>query len=498
MDVAPPTPRPWYLGRMLRVLVAESTSSVAIAHRHVTYAFPAKPGIRDPRWGPMRDDARGGGLAKRDASSRGPNRKERDAGRTSPDSPLRRPVRPVGSSTAASDSPLPIVLALIAFYPPAYRAGGPPRAVPRIVDELSDEFRFLVITRDRDLGASTRLAGVVPDRWVNYGSGRCLYLSTRRRLMGGLIASVRRSQHDALYLNSLFSIEFSLIPLLLRLTRFVPRRGLVIAPRGEMDESALAIKRRRKQLYLWCVRKLRVLDDAIWHAASEDEAQSIRQRFGTQIRVAIASDIPMRPGMAASETPKQAGTLEVIFLSRIARMKNLDFAISALATVRGNVNFNVFGPIEDRPYWADCQRLAKRLPGNVRLRYRGLVKPDEVTQVIERHHLFFLPTQGESFGHAIVESLMAGCPVLISDQTPWRNLEARRAGWELPLSRPDLFCEAIERCVGMTQAELATWSAGARRLGHEIADNPALDAAYRLIFRAALNPGEDASLLPQG
>ncbi len=358
--------------------------------------------------------------------------------------------------------------------------------MPPIVEQLSDEFEFLVITRDRDLGVSTRLAGVVPDRWDNHGSARCLYLSTRRRLMGGLITSVRRSRHDILYLNSLFSIQFTLIPLLIRRFGFVPRRGLVIAPRGETDDRALAIKRRRKRLYLWFVHRLRLLDNAIWHAATREEAESIRRRFGAKTRVLIARDIPMRPGVEASLPPKQVGTLEIVFLSRIARMKNLDFAIAALTAVHGIVNFNVFGPIEDRQYWADCQRLADRLPGNVKLRYRGLVKPDEVTQVILRHHLFFLPTQGESFGHAIVESLMAGCPVLISDQTPWHNLEARRAGWELPLSRPDLFRQVIERCVGMTHADLATWSAGARQLGREIADSPALDAAYRLIFRAAL------------
>ena len=200
---------------------------------------------------------------KGDASRSGPDRQELDADRISPDLPLPRALRRVGRSRAASHrSPLPIVLALVGFYPPAYRAGGPPRTVPRIVDELSDEFQFLVITRDSDLGISTRLAGIVANRWVSYGGARCLYLSTRRRLMGGLIASVRRSQHDTLYLNSLFSIEFSLIPLLLRQICFVPRRGLVIAPRGEMDESALAIKRRRKRLYLWFVQRLRLLDDA--------------------------------------------------------------------------------------------------------------------------------------------------------------------------------------------------------------------------------------------
>jgi glycosyltransferase involved in cell wall biosynthesis len=455
----------------------------ALASPPPAYLDRAIPGPRPLRPGAARALARGSWLAQRDAP--GP-RHDRAAGL-------------VGPPTHANDrSPAPVVLALVGFYPPAYRAGGPTRSVPRIVEQLSDEFEFRVITRDRDLGVPAPLAGVVPDRWVSCGSARCLYLSTRRRLMGGVITSVRRSRHDVIYLNSLFSIEFSLIPLLLRKAGLVLRRGLVIAPRGEVDDSALAIKHGRKRLYLWFVHRLHLHDDAIWHAATREEAKAIGLQFGTQARVLIARDIPTRPGAEAGPQAKQAGNLEVVFLSRIARMKNLDFAISALATVQGSVNFDVFGPIEDRQYWAECQRLARRLPANVTLRYRGLVEPDRVSQALVGHHLFFLPTRAESFGHAIVESLMAGCPVLISDQTPWRDLEARRAGWDLPLSRPDLFAQAIERCVSMTQREFDRWSAGARNLGREIADDPALDSAYRGIFRAALGPDGAAPLPTAG
>ena len=188
-------------------------------HRRSAGDLPVRRHAKNsrPPLSPVGANARSEGPVKGDASRSGPDRQELDADRISPDSPLPRALRRVGRSRAASHrSPLPIVLALVGFYPPAYRAGGPPRTVPRIVDELSDEFQFLVITRDSDLGISTRLAGIVANRWVSYGGARCLYLSTRRRLMGGLIASVRRSQHDTLYLNSLFSIEFSLIPLLLR------------------------------------------------------------------------------------------------------------------------------------------------------------------------------------------------------------------------------------------------------------------------------------------
>ena len=42
-------------------------------------------------------------------------------------------------------------------------------------------------------------------------------------------------------------------------------------------------------------------------------------------------------------------------------------------------------------------------------------------------------TSGENFGHAIIEALACGCPVIISDQTPWNDLESFGAGWVIPL-----------------------------------------------------------------
>ena len=56
--------------------------------------------------------------------------------------------------------------------------------------------------------------------------------------------------------------------------------------------------------------------------------------------------------------------------------------------------------------------------------------------------MLILPTRGENFGHAIVEMLAASRPVLISDKTPWIDLESLGAGYSIPLNK-ELWVEKI-------------------------------------------------------
>ena len=49
------------------------------------------------------------------------------------------------------------------------------------------------------------------------------------------------------------------------------------------------------------------------------------------------------------------------------------------------------------------------------------------------YHFFILPTLGENFGHVFIEALAAGCPLIISNRTPWLELEKKGIGWDIPL-----------------------------------------------------------------
>jgi glycosyltransferase involved in cell wall biosynthesis len=181
----------------------------------------------------------------------------------------------------------------------------------------------------------------------------------------------------------------------------------------------------------------------------------------------------------------------VLFLSRIHPTKNLAYALSLLPAVRADVELHIHGPLDDPAYWARCQSLIAALPPHVAARYHGPLPNERVAAELRVSHLLLLPTRGENFGHVIVEALVQGCPALISDQTPWRGLESRHAGWDLPLSRPDAFRAALQRVGDMGQDEYARWSAGAEALGRRCStDRTALLRNRGLFLQAAGRPPE--------
>ena len=131
--------------------------------------------------------------------------------------------------------------------------------------------------------------------------------------------------------------------------------------------------------------------------------------------------------------------------------------------MRSRVNFEIFGPAEDAAYWKSCQDLIANLPPNIRVHWHGETSNDGVVAAMATTDLFFLPTAGENFGHAIFEALSTGVPVLISDQTPWRDLAAASAGWDLPLADMDRWVEAIETFAAWPSERRARIQAGRGR-----------------------------------
>lgn len=126
-------------------------------------------------------------------------------------------------------------------------------------------------------------------------------------------------------------------------------------------------------------------------------------------------------------------------------MKNLNYALQVLTTVTENIQFDIYGPLEDQGYWAECESLISHLPDNVSISYCGSVMPADVQNTFSQYDLFFFPTKGENYGHVIAESVSMGTPVLLSDQTPWKNLENDGLGWDLPLGSPFAFSEKLDQ-----------------------------------------------------
>lgn len=112
--------------------------------------------------------------------------------------------------------------------------------------------------------------------------------------------------------------------------------------------------------------------------------------------------------------------------------------------VKVPVLFDILGPREDSGYWAECEAQIAALPAHVEVRTLGSLPHEQVVPTLAGYDLFFLPTMGENFGHAISEALSAGLPLLIADTTPWKAISSSGAGWDLPLAEPWRFVAAIE------------------------------------------------------
>ncbi|MCF8095725.1 MAG: glycosyltransferase family 4 protein [Desulfobacteraceae bacterium] len=333
------------------------------------------------------------------------------------------------------------------------------RTIANMVDHLGDEFDFWIVTRDRDALDIEPYPNVEIDSWNTVGKARVFYGSPRTTRLPGVSGLLRKTPHDVLYLNSFFSFEFTALPLLSRRLGLAPKKPCIIAPRGQFSTGALDLKAWKKRPYLGLTWALGLYQNLIWQASSEYEAADIQQTLGkTAKNISIAPNLP--PLMSSLEQKVEhsvAGSrnpLKVVFLSRITHKKNLDFALQVLANVKIPVDFNIYGSIFDENYWQQCQRMIQDLPENIKVSYHGLLPHERVEEVLVQHALFFFPTRGENFGHVIYEALAAGLPVLISDQTPWRGLQEKGVGWDIPLSAPEQFAGIIETVFHMSDEEL--------------------------------------------
>lgn len=394
-------------------------------------------------------------------------------------------------------SPLPtrpIILTFAGGYLPGYKAGGPIRSLASMVDRLGDEFDFMIVTRDRDLGDTAAFPDVALDSWTPVGKARVFYRSPGEAGWRSMLSSLKGIDYDLIYLNSFFSSEACLRPLFYQRMGKLKKRPVLLAPRGEFSPGALALKPVKKRAFLKLARTMGLHAGTTFQASSEDEAADIRRVMGTTCiataaNISVACDLSgaSAPGFDRFSPSALGEPLKGVFLSRISPMKNLAGALSMLAKVSCPVTYDIYGPIEDHAYWARCLELVAALPAHIAVHHRGELRPQAVESVLSAYDFFFLPTRGENYGHVIREALSVGLPVLISDQTPWRGLEQKGAGADLPLAEPEAFVTWIETFSLRTSAEKQSMRDAARRLGNDPVTAERNLQANREMFLAALS-----------
>jgi glycosyltransferase involved in cell wall biosynthesis len=324
------------------------------------------------------------------------------------------------------------ILISVDWFPPAFRAGGPIRSTGNLAEFLTGHHDIWVVTGNRDLGSDEPVVDE-PNTWLErdtaFGSYHVWYgEALNRSTWTQILAHV---QPDVVHLNSLYSKAFTLLPL--RLLRPSNRAKVVLAPRGMLGAAALGIKPLKKSLFLIAARTFGWMDRVLWHASTLEEQREIKNVFPAAA-ILVAQNLPS--SLPPANPPRPEDAWRIVMVGRIHRVKNLAFGLKSLleAPSARPIEVDFIGPVEDESYASELQAIAAA-SADAKVRFLGGIPPTELRPHFQSAHYLLSSTTQENFGHSIVEAWAHGCPVLISDRTPWRDLEAKGIGWDWALDQ---------------------------------------------------------------
>jgi len=367
------------------------------------------------------------------------------------------------------------VLVFADWFVPGYRAGGPIKSLKNLIAAVPCDFH--VYTRITDYHSTAPYIGIVEGTF-NKVSENCtvVYVHEDRMNVRSVFSILKKETYDHIYLNSLFSVRFTLIPLLICRTHGL-NPEVIVAPRGMLKSGALTVKPWKKTVFLKLCKFL--YSGVTWHATNEQERREILGKF-PKAKVIVAPVIPSSDPPKPLLQEKVPGRLKLVTFSRISSEKGILEAIRWVndLPVELDVCFDIYGAMPAGEYLDLCIKEAEKAN---RVSLKGEVNPAQITGIYSQYEVFFLPTWGENYGHAIAEALLSKKPVIISNRTPWRNLYESKAGFDVELGRENIF-DALIFMASLNQETYQIWSEGAFAYAQKVLNDPFVVRANQSLF----------------
>jgi len=259
------------------------------------------------------------------------------------------------------------ILILCDYYEPGFRAGGPITTLTNMVSRLSSIFDFYIISRDRDL-LSNEPYKIELNQWIKYSDSHRYYISPNKLSFKLMKKLIQELSPRVVYLNSFFSYRFSVIIVLLKKLKLI-NNSIILCPRGEFKNSALSKGKLKKIIYINLSKILSFYSAVLWQATNETEELYIRKIFSSKIKSVIASNIT-RPITTINElvyNTKNKNNLKLVYVGRIHRIKNLLYNLEILPDIKGIVNFDIIGSVQDHEYWKACKKKIEAMPENINM-----------------------------------------------------------------------------------------------------------------------------------
>lgn len=330
-------------------------------------------------------------------------------------------------------------------------AGGPPRSVAALVDNLSRHGRRVGLFTRRIDEPEVPVAATVK-RFYGSSAGRAwaaLGLDAGHHARQEVAAAVAASGARLVHSHGIWT------PACHAVAAATTDAGipLLVSVRGMLETVARDSKATKKRIAWLAYQRNDLTRATAIHATSEAELRSIRACGLRQPVVVLPNGVtpPLSLPPRPTERPRMRTAL---FLSRIHPIKGLPLLLEAWSRVRpAGWRLAIVGN-DDGGHRAEVAKLINVLGLDGQVSLGDAVAEGDKWRHYAAADLSILPTRSESFGLAIAEAMLADLPVITTHGAPWKILQTQRAGWWVPIGVEPL-AAALAEATTMPADDLA-------------------------------------------
>lgn len=315
------------------------------------------------------------------------------------------------------------LLHVVPTYVPAWRHGGPVRAVHGLCRALAARgHEIAVLTTDVNGDGTLDVPRGQPVLVEGVSVWYFPVRSPRRMYRSPALGSALRREvprFDLVHAHSLFLAPVTAA------ARVARRAGVpyVLAPRGMLVADLFRRRGRwRKLAWLELSGRRLLAGAAALHCTAEVEAaEAARFTLPLPPAAVVPNGVDLEPFGPAEEAAVSpavrallAGPPFVLFLGRVSWKKGLDRLVPAMARVPG-ARLAVAGNDEEG-YTPALRRLAAEAGVAERVVFLGPVQGADRAALLHRAAVLALPSYSENWGNAALEGLAAGCPAVVTPE----------------------------------------------------------------------------------
>jgi glycosyltransferase involved in cell wall biosynthesis len=321
------------------------------------------------------------------------------------------------------------ILYITHSYYPAFRLGGPSKSIHLLNKHLVQKgINVSVLTTNAGLEHSQE---ITLNRWITQDGVNIKYFNYCGNKLYNVSPSILTetyniiSDFDIVHLSPVWNFP----TLVGSLISYIKKKPYIISPRGTLYEESFNIKSTLlKKLYYKVFVKKIINNAKALHYTSEDEMVKVRSYLKIYnsnsfvipngIEIADFNNLPTK-GYFRKKHSISDNIRCILFLGRIHYKKGLELLIHSFKEIinEGQADLLlVLAGFDNDGYQQKLIELIAKCNLENRVKFTGPLNGREIPEAFVDAELFVLPSYSENFGMSVIESMICGCPVVISDK----------------------------------------------------------------------------------